>query len=325
MALVADPNHIRLAMLGMVDGNGHPYSWSAIINGDYNRDLMAKSPYAGISQYLNAQAPEALGITGAKVTHVWCDDPLDTARVAAASLIPNRVERAEDVIGEVDAVIIATDKPEEHLDRALPFIESGLPVFIDKPLTNQPDHLGQFIRWHEDGKPFLSSSCMRYAVEYVDARHRLADVGDLRLLTMTMCKSWERYGIHALEGVYPLLAPGGWISATHNGDASRNIVHLQHASGVDIVISVIADLYGSFGCLGAFGTKGHLQATIKDTFYAFKTQLTAMIHWLQTGHSPVAFAETVELMKLIIAVQQSLAGGGRTVMIDDILSECVIR
>ena len=36
MALVKDPDHIRLAMLGMVDGNGHPFSWSAIINGRYD-------------------------------------------------------------------------------------------------------------------------------------------------------------------------------------------------------------------------------------------------------------------------------------------------
>ena len=38
---------IRLAMLGMVDGNGHPYSWSAIFNG-YDRAAMAGCPFAGI-------------------------------------------------------------------------------------------------------------------------------------------------------------------------------------------------------------------------------------------------------------------------------------
>ena len=32
---VATRGEIRLAMLGMIEGNGHPYSWSAIING-YN-------------------------------------------------------------------------------------------------------------------------------------------------------------------------------------------------------------------------------------------------------------------------------------------------
>lgn len=34
--LVRDRDNIRLAMLGMVEGNGHPFSWSAIVNGTYN-------------------------------------------------------------------------------------------------------------------------------------------------------------------------------------------------------------------------------------------------------------------------------------------------
>ncbi len=45
-------------MLGMVDGNGHPYSWSAIFNG-YDKDEMASCPYAGIPKYLNQQ-PESV-------------------------------------------------------------------------------------------------------------------------------------------------------------------------------------------------------------------------------------------------------------------------
>ena len=44
-------SEIRLAMLGMIEGNGHPYSWSAIING-YNPTEMAKCPYAAIPAYL---------------------------------------------------------------------------------------------------------------------------------------------------------------------------------------------------------------------------------------------------------------------------------
>ena len=32
---------IRIAMLGMVEGNGHPYSWSAIFNG-YDPEKMAE-------------------------------------------------------------------------------------------------------------------------------------------------------------------------------------------------------------------------------------------------------------------------------------------
>ena len=40
----------------------------------------------------------------------------------------------------VDAVVIATDKGHEHVSRCRPFVEAGLPVFVDKPLVDQaPD------------------------------------------------------------------------------------------------------------------------------------------------------------------------------------------
>ena len=77
MSLVPDPQHIRLAMLGMVDGNGHPFSWSAIINGRYDAAAMADCGFPAIPQYLAAEPPENLGIPGAQVTHVWCDEPAD--------------------------------------------------------------------------------------------------------------------------------------------------------------------------------------------------------------------------------------------------------
>ena len=168
--LVARPivtrEEIRVAMLGMVEGNGHPYSWSAIFNG-YEPDEMAKCPYPLIPDYLGKQPPGSIGIDGARVTHIWTDDPADAPRVARASRIPNVVERAEDVIGQVDAVIVATDRGSEHVDRCRPFVEAGLPVFVDKPLVNRVEDLEVFRRWVSEGKPILSSSCMRYCREYL--------------------------------------------------------------------------------------------------------------------------------------------------------------
>jgi predicted dehydrogenase len=141
--LVPDPDQIRIAMLGMVDGNGHPYSWSAILNG-YDPEAMSRCPYATIPDYLGREPPETLRLTGAQVTHVWTDDPADAPLVAAASLIPNLVTRPEDVIGQVDAVIVATDRGHEHVARCRPFVEAGLPVFVDKPLVDNEADLRTF-------------------------------------------------------------------------------------------------------------------------------------------------------------------------------------
>ena len=319
--LVQNPDNIRLAMLGMVDGNGHPYSWSAIINGRYDAQAMADCGFPVIPKYLGAEPPENLGTPGAKVTHVWCDDPDDAVRIARAACIPNVVTQAEDVIGQVDAVIIPTDRGWEHVDRARPFVEADLPVFIDKPLSDREDHLRQFVAWSRQGKSFLSTSAMRYAREFRTAAEQMSSVvGQPRMITMTTPKSWERYGVHALEGVYPLLTPGGWLSAANTGTENANIVHVRHSSGVDVVLAAVADMYGAFGKMNIYGTQGALAAGFADTFFAFKSQLAAFVDYLRTGHLPFPFAETEEIIKIIIAGIRSREQGGVTVPLDTIQS-----
>jgi len=307
---------IKIAMLGMVNGNGHPYSWSAMFNG-YNPDEMAQCPYSAIPEYLNKEPNETLTIPDAKVTHIWTDDPADARHVAKASLISDVVEKPEDVIGHVDAVIIATDKGHEHVDRCRPFVEAGIPVFVDKPLVDNENDLRIFRAWVDEGKPIMSSSCMRYCKEFTPYRLSTTDLGTVRFASITTPKSWERYGIHALEGIYPILGPG-FITARNTGTADRNIVHFTHRSGADIIVAAVNDMYGAFGVLELCGTDGHATASMSDTFYAFKTQLEAFIVFLRTGMCMVPFAETEELMKMLIAGIRSREEGGREVNISEI-------
>ncbi len=318
MALVRNPQRIRLAMLGMVEGNGHPYSWSAIVNGDYDPQIINEAGYPTITQYLGVQPKGALGIDGVKVTHVWCDDRSDAEKVACSARIPNVVAAPEDVIGKVDAVVIPTDKGWEHLARAKPFLEAGLPVFIDKPLTDREDHLRQFVRWHRQGKALLSTSAMRYSLEFSHLRQLLPEVGRLRLLTITMHKSWERYGIHALEAVYPFLAPGGWLSVANTGSVEANIVHARHRDGVEVVLASIQDLVGAYGILHVYGTGGFLSSRFSDSYHAFRKQLESFVDYLRTGNPPFGFSQTIEQMKIIIAAVRSRDQSGRRVSLDEI-------
>jgi hypothetical protein len=307
---------LRLAMLGMVEGNGHPYSWSIIFNGGYNREALDNCPYPGIRDYIVKQPPETLGIAGARVTHVWTDNPADAEDVSRVSLVPNVVARAEDVIGHVDAVLIATDKGFEHVERARPFIEAGIPVFIDKPLCDNREDLATFTKWVSEGKAIMSSSAMRYAKEYVPYHRATYPLGQLRHIGVTMAKSWEAYGIHALESVYPIVGPG-FESVQNIGDASNNIVHLRHRDNVDVLMQVTKDMYGGFGMITLAGTSGNLQLRFADTYHAFRTQLLGFVSYLRTGVSPVPFEETRELMKLVIAGIESREQGGRKIYLSE--------
>lgn len=52
-------------------------------------------------------------------------------------------------------MITGTDIGSEHVERPRPFVEAGLPVFVDKPLVDNEADLATFMAWVDDGKPIL--------------------------------------------------------------------------------------------------------------------------------------------------------------------------
>lgn len=313
------PGTLRLAMLGMIEGNGHPYSWSAIING-YDPEAMAGCPYPVIPKYLGAQPLESVRIPEAKVTHIWTDNPADAVAVAKASLIPNVVSRPEDVIGEVDGVFISTDDGFDHARRAKPFVEAGLPVFIDKPMATSLEELQTFVAWEKAGGRILSSSSLRYAPELVDKfLPTIESLGALRWISGISVKDWEKYGIHMLEPLYRIVGPG-FQSIRLESQPGLEVAHLQHASGTQLTVPVISDGGPSFGMVQVCGTKGQAGFRFSDTYTNFRRQMCSFVDYVQTGERPFPFAHTIELMALLIAGLRSRAENSRRVAISEILN-----
>lgn len=314
--LVRDPDHIRLGIIGMTPGNGHPYSWSAIFN-KYDRKAMTEEcPFKGIPLYLNKEDYDSIGIPGANVQCVYCNNRADAEHVSRLSLIPKVVDRPENMIGKIDAVIIATDIGSEHVERAKPFLDAGLPIFIDKPLCDNLKDLAFFRKAVADGAKLCSSSSMRYCKEFVPFQNgHVREVGILRLLSINMSKYWETYGIHALEAIYPIAGPG-FVSVRNTGDDKRNIVHLKHQNDFDVIISCISDLFFD-PTITIAGSQGMLQIRTSDSYSGFRTQLVSFINYLRTGVRPFPFAETDELMQLVIAGIESKKRGGTEVFLSE--------
>ena len=313
MKLVKDPEHIRLGIIGMTEGNGHPYSWSAMFN-KFDRESMPREcPFPVIPVYLAKEDYSTMGIHGAHMDYVACDKRSDAEHVAKLSLIPNVLDRPEEMIGKVDAVIIATDIGSEHVRRVKPFIEAGLPVFVDKPLCDNRADLEYFTSLFESGYPLMSSSSMRYCKEFRPYHGgNTRELGELRLVMYGMPKKWETYGIHSLEAIYPIVGPG-FESVVNTGDFKRNVVHLKHKRGIDIVLTGIYDC--GVPSLVLAGTGGNMEIKSKDSYTSFRSQLVAFVDFLKTGVRPYPWQETTELMKLVIAGIESREQNGREIRI----------
>ena len=228
---------LRIGILGYTEGNGHPYSWSAMFN-DFNPEYMKECPFPVIPQYLANQPKSTIGIPGAKITCICCTGYAsreEAEHVARAALIPTVYDRPEEMIGNVDAVIIATDDGNEHVDRCRPFVEAGIPMFIDKPLVNTEEDLRTFLQWRKEGAKFISSSCMRYSKDQEPYYVNRYELGDIKYICSPMAKKYETYGIHALERMYPLLGEG-FVSVRNSGTKEKTVVHIKHKNGCDVNI-----------------------------------------------------------------------------------------
>ena len=305
---------LKLGIIGMSEGNGHPYSWSAIINGDFDRTEMDTCGFAGIPVYLEANR-DTLGIDGAQVTHVWTQDKRLSEHIARASKIEHVVEKIEDMLGEVDAVLLARDDPENHVAMAKPFLDAGVPIFIDKPLAITREDLAYFARHNAQGKLLMSSSSMRYSVECRTAKTELASLGPLELATVVGKKDWVKYGVHMLEALFALLDDPKAVSVQHLSESGKDIVLVRLASGVLATVHLFKNITATFQ-ISLFGRGGWQLIEIKNSYAMFKENLTEFIRSVKEGRSRLDFAKTENVIRTLIGAKESLEMGGKIVKLE---------
>ena len=91
------------------------------------------------AQILNGYNPEFAGqFDDFRVVAVGGIDRDASQNVASKCGIDVIVERPEDMLGKVDAVMITARDGKYHAPYARPFIDAGIPAFIDKPFTSDP-------------------------------------------------------------------------------------------------------------------------------------------------------------------------------------------
>jgi predicted dehydrogenase len=304
---------IKIGVVGLSEGNGHPYSWSTIINGDFNEDAMAGCGYAGIPLYLKANR-NTLGIDAAKVTHVWTQDRKLSEHIAAAALIDNVVDNMEDMIGQVDAVLLARDDPENHKMMAKPFIEAGIPIFIDKPLAITREDLAYFAEQSANGKFIMSCSSMRYATENGAVQADMASLGSLEFATAVGTKDWTKYGVHILEGLFALLDDPKVVSVSHISKSKKDIVYIEFETGLLATVHLFYGIAPTFQ-VSLFGTDGWRMIEYKNWYAMFRDNLIEFVRSVRQGSPRIDFAKTENVISSLIAAQESLEQDGKKIFL----------
>ena len=295
----------------MSPGNAHPYSWSAIINGFFDGDEISRIGYPAVTSYLEANR-DTLGIPGVTVTHVWSQEKEISESIARAAGITNVVDHLPEMIGQVDAVILSRDDPENHKEMSRPFIEAGIPIFIDKPLAYSTEDLNWFSEQSRNGKFIMSCSSMRYANECRIARQELKSFGKLELVTAVGKKDWKKYGVHLLEGLFGILDDPKAVSVRHLGELDKEVIQLRLEGGVEVMLHLFNDISGTFQ-ISLFGQQGWKLIDIRNSYSMFRDNIIEFVRSVEQGKPRLEFSKTENIMKIIIAARQSREEGGGVV------------
>lgn len=295
----------------MSEGNAHPYSWSSIINGKYDGEEIRGIGYPAVADYLTANR-DTLGIPEALVTHVWTQNRGISESIAASSGIKNIVDRKEDMIGKVDAVILARDDAENHVEMSKVFIEAGVPLFIDKPLAiNQPD-LEWFGQQHAEGRFIMSCSSMRYANECRIVKQDIVTLGQMELVTAVGKKDWLKYGVHMLEAIFATLDDPEVNTVQHTGEKGKDIVHLVFENGLPATVHLFKDISGTFQ-ISFYGRQTWKMAEIKNSYSMFRDNIIEFLRSVNEGKPRLEFHKTRNIINTVIAAETSRLSGGKIV------------
>ncbi|WP_187298769.1 Gfo/Idh/MocA family protein [Marinobacter sp. F3R11] len=296
--------NLKLGIIGLSDGNGHPYSWSAIFNG-YDPEAMELCGFPVIPRYLEQQNWPASRINGADVVVVWTQKEELSQKIAKAARIPRVVSTPEEMIGMVDAVLLARDDAENHLEFAAPFIKAGLPIYIDKPIALSVSALDKLYELEQYPGQIFTCSALRYSAELMLTEEDRRELGEIRKIVAFTPKSWSKYAVHIIEPVLNMLPQGdepvsgnATTPASSEDDASGTLL-VGWRSGVQTAFFATGDGLTPIS-VRVIGTKGYKDLNFTDSFSAFKAALEAFVGGIRNREvaSPKTFNTlVVELLE----------------------------
>ena len=287
-----------LGVIGLSEGNGHPYSWSAICNG-FDMNYMKDCPFPVIPEYLSKEKYPGDFIQDANVTHIWTQDRTISEHVAKASKIGNIVTDYHDMIGKVDAILLARDDAENHLEMCRDFIEAGMMVYIDKPLAFSTENALKIFKLEKFPGQVFSCSAMRYAKELRNGIDKIKTIGKINYIDACVMKRWDTYSAHIIDPMLMLLDDKVSIREhiSIKNDFAQGVI-LKLVDGM--IINLMSHKNeNSPMYVNVFGEYGNVLIEFDDTFYAFRETLKQFIISVKNRKSVISKDHMLKLVDII--------------------------
>ena len=188
---------------------------------------------------------------GAEVKYVWGETDEFAQSAMQKGNIPTQVKNPVEMIGKIDALIVDHRHPKYHLEAARPFVEAGIPTFVDKPFCYRTSEGKDFLQMAKSkGTPVSSYSSIAHSSATFDMKEQIGEMGEILQVVRTGTADLDSkyggiffYGVHIVQ---PLLYMFGddveEVKVTRNGVTGN--AGLKFSSGVFATLVFKQKAYG---------------------------------------------------------------------------------
>lgn len=251
-----------------------------------------------------------------RVTAIYGSDGERTKKFADSGRIESIVEKPEDLIGMVDAVMVVLRHGDLHAEYSIPFLEAGIPTWIDKPFAIDVNDAELIVNTAKVNNTLITggSSC-RYAYDILLLKNIIKngseEVGDVNSGILGMPASLNSeygglhfYGSHLAETTLEVFGHNPYtVSACEN---NGNVVAVVNYEKYHAIMNFTYGLKKWYGLIS--GNKGTVYRPI-DLAYSYNNCIAAFVTMLENKQIPIPLENLYKPVKLLNAIIQSLNTG----------------
>lgn len=267
---------------------------------------------AAIARLINVDK----AISGFSVEYVWGETDEFAHKAAADGHIPTIVSDPHEMLGNIDAVVVDHRHPRHHLEAAMPFVEAGVPTFVDKPFCYRADRGAAFLKHaRERGTPVTSFGVLPEQTAYrrfADALRGRTDV--VAGATYGPCDIGSPYGgvffygIHHVEMAVNLF--GFDVAGVLGKRSGANAVgQLIYADGRIVTLNFIDPSVRSRFAMTVATAEELSSAQIEFDQQMYLNGVRTFTQMFKTREEPIPHDRILTPIRILEAMERSLETG----------------
>lgn len=246
-----------------------------------------------------------------KVVGIYGHDKERTEEVANKAQIEFIVRDPKEFIGKVDAVMVVFRHGDLHREYAMPFIQAGIPTWIDKPFTIKNDDAKEILEAANKYKTLVTGgSTCKYAEDIVMAKNIVEEqkkIGKVKTAVINFTTNFENeyggiyfYGAHLVEMALEVF--GYDVKSVTASKSKDCVTAILKYSDYQITLNFIEEL-AEYN-LTIFGEKGTLAKNI-DISNVYKLGFERFANMLRTKKQPFELDNIYSSVKVFNALVES--------------------